>query len=92
MNRVEKIPPTIQKYKELLEFLDVESIEAPHDQVIQDPLDALSHLHSMFEKLNVILQSGDFEKALVWHGFIQGVLFTNGQYTLNELKSDNSAE
>lgn len=60
--------------------------------------EAFSHLHGMLDQLRVFV-TGDgpdtpprLEKAMRWLGFIQGALWLNGDFTLDELRDHNRPE
>lgn len=46
----------------------------------------LSHIHYMCLEAEKLLKENRFEKATRWLGFVQGVLWAAGVYTLDDLK------
>lgn len=50
---------------------------------------ALAHLRTMFPKMVQFVSEDKIEKAMRWLGFVQGVLWVCGVYTLDQLKADN---
>ena len=50
---------------------------------------ALAHCHGMLDKIEVFVTQRRLEKAFRWLGFIQGILWVSGCYTLEELKDCN---
>ena len=53
------------------------------------PSDQLRHLQTMIPKAIGFFQEGRREKGFRWLGFIQGVLWTQGVYTIEEMKNHN---
>lgn len=49
----------------------------------------VSHILSMLPKMRKFVEEDRVEKAMRWLGFIQGVLFSCGFYTIGELRSQN---
>jgi len=60
-----------------------------HKGLFPGNMKALWHVHSMIGKVKVFLKEDRVEKAFRWLGFIQGVLWTAGFYSLEELKNHN---
>lgn len=51
--------------------------------------DNLKHVYGMLDQMEIMVDEGKMEKVFRWLGFVQGVLWTEGAYTLNELKDHN---
>ena len=51
--------------------------------------DKLSHIVSMLNHIDEFTDDDQTDKAFRWLGFVQGVLWTEGIYTLNEMKDHN---
>jgi len=51
------------------------------------PIKHLEHIAWMCETAITFVNEGRIEKAMRWLGFIQGVLFMTGWFTLDELKN-----
>lgn len=47
------------------------------------------HLAAMLDEMEKFLNDSRREKFMRWLGFMQGVLWTQGVYTLDELKNHN---
>jgi hypothetical protein len=47
------------------------------------------HLRAMLDEMDQFIAEGKREKFMRWLGFMQGVLWTQGVYTLDELKNHN---
>lgn len=46
-----------------------------------------AHCHAMLDEMEQFVKSDRMEKCFRWLGFIQGVLWTTGEFTLNDLKN-----
>lgn len=49
----------------------------------------LSHLKTMFEPMRKMVHKRQIQKLNRWIGFIQGVLFSNGLFTIDQMRSHN---
>lgn len=98
----EKVFEAIKIYRERLVSLNTPLDGYPHDVYVRglslvdsDNLGfspTLMHVHQMLDKINSFVVEGKMDKAFRWLGFVQGVLWTNGLYNLNELKDHNRSE
>ncbi len=52
-------------------------------------LEALKHIVWMCQETKNLVRGGETERAFRWLGFIQGVLWARGLYTINEMKEHN---
>lgn len=93
----EKLLEVIEKYEALFEGMGLSKDEFPHDETLseysiagRDRL-ALCHCYSMLDEMKIFIQEGHADPTKVhrWLGFIQGVLFTSGPLSLNEMKDHN---
>jgi hypothetical protein len=84
----EQILSAINKYEKLLENLGDTPLESKHDNRCCQST-ATAHLLTMIPKMREFISQNKLEKAFRWLGFIQGVLWFEGLYTLDELKNDN---
>ena len=50
----------------------------------------LKHLQLMIPKVREHLEAERIEKGMRWLGFIQGVLWAEGMYSIDELREHNS--
>jgi hypothetical protein len=48
-----------------------------------------SHLRYMMDEIDRFVDEGILDKAFRWLGFIQGILFYEGYYSLDSLKQHN---
>lgn len=85
----EKIFSILKKYREHLEKLKVELIETNYNARSPDRQIALSHLLSMIPKMEEMIKEGRREKSFRWLGFMQGVLWSFGEFSLNDLRDHN---
>mgnify|MGYP001569397825 CR=1 FL=1 len=79
----------IAQYRTFFEECGIEAIDFPHDQILRDGELALGHCHGMLDKMESFIDEGRMDKVNRWLGFIQGVLWRNGDYQLDELKDTN---
>lgn len=84
---VDQIKSVVQIYKNLL--WERENLEHDHSTHVTSHLDALNHCISMFDRLDSFVDFGELDKAYRWLGFMQGVLWVCGKYTLAELREHN---
>lgn len=85
----EKCLEVIARYRERLEKLQVEAIETDYDAKGPDRKIALNHSLSMIPQMEQFIQQGRREKFFRWLGFTQGVLWSFGEFSLNELRDHN---
>lgn len=61
-----------------------------HAQRTPCPEDPIKHVGYMCNRcIDHFIPDNKIEKAMRWLGFIQGILFMQGEYTLEELKKHN---
>jgi hypothetical protein len=92
-----KMREVIGSYRSLLSLISPS--EGPYEGS-PSPREALAHVHGMLERVERQLDSyeseagydSDWEKSNRWLGFIQGVLWLHGDYTLDQLKEHNRTE
>jgi hypothetical protein len=83
-----KIREVISVYRELFEKMGIEKADYPPDEIIDpDSTRPLAHCHGMLDKMEVFLDEGRIEKCFRWLGFLQGFLWREGLYTLDDLKN-----
>jgi hypothetical protein len=76
----EKILNVIDRYERLLQLAGSGGIE---------PTSQFDHIITMLPKMRVFLTEGRREKLMRWLGFIQGALWAEGVYTIEELSEHN---
>lgn len=87
-----KIKEVIDIYRERFKTIGlIEPMEMDHDTLYDTSyyFKPLQHAHSMLNKIDAFVDDGRIDKAFRWLGFLQGVLWCKGWYTLNELKNHN---
>lgn len=87
----QQIQEALTLYRQILKAHEIEPVAYPHDDLIPltDKRNVLPHCSWMIEAIPAILADGDTEKAGRWLCFIQGCLWTNGMYTITDLKNHN---
>ena len=88
----EQILNAIEEYRACFAKFGIHAESYAHDVQMnyQEHPDAdLHHCHSMLDKMVEFVAEGKTEKAFRWLGFIQGVLWARGYYTLDQLKDHN---
>lgn len=78
----EKILKTLSFYKDFINKL-IPTYDGPYDK------NQLNHILTMLPKMEVFIEEGRIEKTMRWLGFIQGILWSWGIFTLEELKLHN---
>jgi hypothetical protein len=83
----------IAMYRAKFEEMSVGKIDYPHDKRMparrRGPGLRLEHCHGMLEQMEKFIAQGSTGKADRWLGFIQGVLWSEGIYTLKEMRDHN---
>lgn len=78
---------TDEKILEVLERYDVYLKLINEDQEPQ-----YNHMRQMIPKMRVFLEEGRREKLMRWLGFIQGALWYDGRFTVEQLAEHNRDE
>jgi len=79
----------ITRYRQHLKKLRAEAIKTDYDARNPDRKIALNHLLSMLPAMESFAKEGRREKFFRWLGFMQGVLWSLGEFSLNELRDHN---
>jgi len=87
MNK-QKILDVLEVYENHLVRIGADNKEAFPD-IYPSKKQSINHLLTMISKIREFVEQGRKEKAFRWLGFMQGVLWTNGNFTLKELKDHN---
>jgi len=85
----EKVLEVIEVYRQLFLKRGIGKIDYPHDEILDQAEVGLEHCHGMLDQMIEFVHKGKIEKAFRWLGFVQGVLWTNGIYTLSQLRDHN---
>ena len=85
----EKNFEVIDRYRLLLEELGAKRIEVNYDKFLPSREESLNHLLLMLPKMEAFIIEGRRGKFFRWLGFIQGVLWILGFFSLNDLRDHN---
>lgn len=84
-----RIREVVNIYRSYFEANGIPKIKVPHNSFPTFNDDCFAHLHAMLDQVECFLQEGRLDKVYWWLGFIQGVLWIMGVYTVEELKDHN---
>lgn len=85
----EQLLDLIEKYRGNFVEFDADKVEYP-EHLFLEPIElGIYHCHGMLDKMVEFVREGRMEKANRWLGFVQGVLWANGIYTLEDFKEHN---
>lgn len=87
--KAEHILDVIGRYEKEFVNLSIQAIQHADHHCMANPRRAVEHAHWMLGQMREFVAQGKLEKAQLWLGFVQGVLWTNALYSLEELKSHN---
>lgn len=89
----EKVLEVLDLYEEAFTRSGIGKIQIKFDSklsgAVATTLGALAHCHGMIDEMRQFVAEGRMDKVFRWLGFMQGVLWTNGWYTLAELMDHN---
>lgn len=85
----EQVLQALDLYEQVLKERGAEPIEVPHNYCPASPKEALNHALSMIAPMHQFLVDGKREELMRWLGFLQGILWSEGIFTLDELKNHN---
>ncbi len=85
----EKITKVIEIYKRKFVDLNITQINFSHNDTPLRIPDVLGHTYGMLPQMEQFIVEKRIEKTFRWLGFVQGVLWCEGIYTLEELKEHN---
>lgn len=92
---VQKVQSVISLYREKLELLGhgiAKRDDIDHDSRSHSPSQQLGHCMGMLDKMEVFLHEGRIDKTYRWLGFIQGVFWSLGIYSLTEMMNHNKKD
>lgn len=52
----------------------------------------LIHIRGMLPRMRTLVIEGQRDKVMRWLGFVQGVLYSFGTYTIDQMREHNRAE
>jgi hypothetical protein len=85
----EQILRLLDEYEQRFIASEIEPFEAPTDEVIFDVEEQLSHCYSMIPRMRELIKEDKIEKVMKWLGFLEGVFWSVGDCTLDDLNTDN---
>lgn len=85
----EKCLALLIKYRERLKEIGAVSQEVDYNGKLPIDQTAFNHLLSMLPKMEEFIKDGRREKFFRWLGFMQGALWSFGEFSLNELRNHN---
>lgn len=88
----EKIIEAVEQYEELMRDRGIEPAKLPHDVLPQSVEQQLAHVCAMLPQMKEFVGEHRLEKAFRWLGFVQGVLWANQIFVLEDLKNHNRPE
>lgn len=84
-----KMLEVVQQYRSLLAHIP--PLSGPFDSQ-PTPRKAIAHVAGMLDKIEAFVREGtpkSWDKANRWLGFLQGVFWVQGTYTLNQMRDHN---
>lgn len=76
---------TLQKVREVCDsYLELEK-----QRILHTNSPELTYAFRMCERIREHIENNKIEKSMRWLGFIQGVLYSNGVLSVEELKNHN---
>jgi len=84
-----KILEVINIYRKHFAEKGIGIMDFSHGEIPRFEYEILAHCHGMLDKMEGFIKEGRIEKAFRWLGFIQGCLWSTGQYSLEDLKNHN---
>lgn len=76
-------------YRRVLQKADIEKVRMSTDDHPGTYEEILAHCNWMLDEMEEYLEDGRLEKVNRWLGWVQGVFFVCGIFTLDELRSHN---
>ena len=84
----QKILEVLRLYEKHVAKMGAKKIKADFNaRPIAD--DDINHLATMIPQMREFIKANGREKVMRWLGFVQGVLWNKGEFTLNELRNHN---
>lgn len=84
-----QIKEAIAKYRDRFQLKKVKDGYFPHEEKNPSKQDVLEHCLGMLDSMEQFVDEERIEKAMRWLGFLQGCLWSIGEFSLEELKSHN---
>jgi hypothetical protein len=87
----EQFKQATNKYKKLLSRFNIAPQEQPINLRTPNIVQTIAHVIWMCNKIEEFIDEDRTDKANRWLGFVQGVCWLYGFYTIDELCEDNKA-
>ena len=87
--KVDKVKRVINYYESTLTKLGFRPEEANYNNKLILPSVHMNHILSMLPKMKLFLKENRVEKTMRWLGFVQGVLYSQGLYSIDNLRHHN---
>jgi hypothetical protein len=85
----EKLQTVIDTYRAKFLAMGIPKIDFPHERILDIPVLGLGHCHGMLDRMEEFIKENRLDKVYRWLGFIQGVLWIQKIYTLDDLMNHN---
>lgn len=85
----QKILEVIAVYRKRFLEQGISIVDFPHTSNPGSKGEILAHCHGMLDRMEGFIKEGRMEKTFRWLGFIQGCLWSTGEYTLEDLQNHN---
>ncbi len=85
----EKILEAVEHYRLRFKSADVKKERHSGAQIMKSSEHALRHCHWMLDGIAEFTKNGELEKAQRWLCFVQGVLWQNLYYTIDDMREHN---
>lgn len=94
----DKVIEICDKYMKYFDTLGVDVIKHAKKEVCEGTMmvdnigqtaTAYEHIYWMCAEIKEFVKKEEMDKAFRWLGFVQGVLWCVGEYTINELRDHN---
>lgn len=86
---VAKVERVIDYYETTLTMLGFRPLEAEYNSKQVVLTIQINHVVSMLPKMKRFLKENRVEKTMRWLGFVQGVLYSHGFFSIDELRRHN---
>lgn len=84
-----KLIHTIDSYSSYFKSLDVQPVRHARMLPFEDRVLGFQHCHFMIEAMRDFVAEERLDKAFRWLGFVQGFLWSQGAYTIEDLADHN---
>lgn len=87
-----KVFEVVDRYRKYFEERRIGKSNFPHDRISGNEKEILEHCHGMLDQMEEFVKKGEMGKVFRWLGFIQGCLWSLGDFTLEDFKAHNRTE